>query len=55
MEKSIDLKLSVNEINQVINALAAQPYVQVFTLIEKIQNVTKESFNEDTKESTDAF
>jgi hypothetical protein len=51
MEKSIDLKLSVNEFNQVLNALASQPYVQVFTLIEKLQGAAKESLSEDTKKA----
>lgn len=51
MERSINLELSINELNVVLNALASQPYVQVFGLIEKIQNSAKESIGEDTKKA----
>lgn len=39
MEKStqIDLKLSVEEINTVLEALGQMPFVRVFSLIENLQ------------------
>lgn len=33
----IQLKLELNEVNQILEALGRQPYAQVFQLINKIQ------------------
>lgn len=38
----IQLKLELNEINQILEALGTQPYAQVFQLIGKIQTQAEE-------------
>jgi dihydroxyacetone kinase len=36
-EKNIKLELSVEEVNVILNALGSRPYVEVFSLVQKIQ------------------
>ena len=36
-QQNISLRLTLEEINQVLSALGDQPYVKVFQLIQKIQ------------------
>jgi len=38
----MDIKLSVNTINQILNYLGLRPYQEVFQLIEVIQKEAKE-------------
>lgn len=56
MEKSVSLAFSVSELNVILNALASQPYGQVFALVEKIQKSAeaqlKEQNNEPRNETT---
>ena len=50
----IELKLTVEEVNIVLNALAARPYGEVFQLVNKIQNEGSRQLDQsvDTSEST---
>jgi hypothetical protein len=41
MELKVDIKLSVNTVNQILGYLGSRPYQEVFQLIEAIQNEAK--------------
>jgi hypothetical protein len=41
MELKVDIKLSVNTVNQILGYLGTRPYQEVFQLIEAIQNEAK--------------
>lgn len=42
----IELKLSLAEVNVILQALGNASYVQVYELVQKIQNQTKSQLNE---------
>ena len=42
MELKVDIKLSVNTVNQILGYLGSRPYQEVFQLIEVIQKEAKE-------------
>lgn len=41
MELKVDIKLSVNTVNQILGYLGTRPYQEVFQLIEAIQSEAK--------------
>jgi len=43
MELKMDIKLSVNTVNQILGYLGSRPYQEVFQLIEAIQKEAKEN------------
>ena len=43
----INLELTIEEANQILNTLAQQPYVKVKSLIEKIQSQAQGQINEE--------
>ena len=36
-EKNIKLELSLEEVNAILNALGNRPYIEVYTLVQKLQ------------------
>jgi hypothetical protein len=42
VELNVEIKLSVNTVNQILGYLGTRPYQEVFTLIETIQKEFKE-------------
>ena len=43
--KQLNLKLGINEVNLILEALGTQPYLRVYELIEQIQIQAKEQMN----------
>jgi hypothetical protein len=43
--KELNLKLSITELNLILEALGHQPYIRVYELIDHIQNQAKEQLN----------
>jgi hypothetical protein len=41
MENSMKLELTIDEVNLIVNALAAQPFGTVYKLINKVQEQVK--------------
>ncbi len=49
MSKQIELKLSVDEVNTILEAMGQMPFIKVFSIIEKIQQqAAKQLNNENT-------
>jgi hypothetical protein len=48
MEKSkqIELKLSVDEVNIILESVGQMPFIKVFSLIEKIQHQAEQQLND---------
>lgn len=51
--KEINLTLSVNELNLILEALGNESYVKVFSLIEKIHSQAKPQVNGSVNQRTD--
>ena len=43
--KELQLKLTINELNLILEALGTQPYLRVYELIEQIQEQAKAQLN----------
>lgn len=43
--KELNLKLGINDVNMILEALGTQPYLRVYELIEQIQVQAKEQLN----------
>jgi hypothetical protein len=43
--KEINLQLTIDEVNQILEALGAQPFAKVFLLIGKIQSAAASQLN----------
>ena len=54
MKDTVDLKLSIAEVNLILTALGEQPYVKVYELIHKIQNEAQRQLNQNPMVSTDS-
>jgi hypothetical protein len=48
--KEINLKLTVDEVNQILEGLGTQPFARVFLLIGKIQAAAAAQLNEEQEE-----
>lgn len=48
----ITLKLTVDEAQMILNALAKEPYLQVYELIDNIQNQSSEQLEKEQQEQT---
>lgn len=55
MEKSkqIELKLSVDEVNIILESMGQVPFIKVFSLIEKIQRQAEQQLNDKINTETD--
>ena len=51
--KQLSLKLTLDEVNQVLEALGQQPYVKVHGLIEKIQQQGTGQLREEQSQAAD--
>ena len=49
--KEINLTLTIDEVNQILEGLGAQPFSKVFLLIGKIQQAAAAQLNEQTEDS----
>ena len=43
--KELQLRLTINELNLILEALGTQPYLRVYELIDQIQDQAKEQLN----------
>lgn len=49
-KKNINLNLSVEEVNLILNSLSKEPFIEVYKLIEKIHLQSKEQNNSQDSE-----
>ena len=45
MMQELSIKLSITEVNLILEALGHQPYIRVYELVDHIQNQAKEQLN----------
>lgn len=51
MKKTIQLELSIEEVNMIISSLSKEPFIDVYKLIEKIHLQSKEDRGTDNTEA----